>query len=142
MNKKPVSSAELAKALADKLRRLLGQVEWLPASGVLCCESLSNISHLRPTIPTGDTKQGTEILQSVPSNGVWLYWSWPPLHGAVKRGQKDVAKCILKTGADLNATSDLHQTPVDLAVKLDHGQLVTSTPTIIYFPICPRVTPS
>ena len=29
MNKKPISPAELEKALADKLRSLLGQVEWL-----------------------------------------------------------------------------------------------------------------
>jgi ankyrin repeat protein len=45
------------------------------------------------------------------------------LHVAAKRGRKNVVAAILDAGADVSATSDMHQTPLDLALKYGHSDV-------------------
>jgi ankyrin repeat protein len=49
-----------------------------------------------------------------------LAYAWTPLHVAAKRGNREVVAAILEAGADINATSEMHQTPLDIALKHDH----------------------
>jgi ankyrin repeat protein len=52
-----------------------------------------------------------------PKGETRLYRGFTPLHNAVKGGNKDVVEAILEAGADINATTELHQTPLDLALR-------------------------
>src|SRR5262249_21293429 len=54
--------------------------------------------------------------------GRWVK-GWTPLHVAAKRGKKDVVMAILESGADINATTEMHQTPLDVALSHDQKQL-------------------
>ena len=40
------------------------------------------------------------------------------MHVAVKSAKKKVVVAILSAGADINAMTDMHETPLDLAVRL------------------------
>jgi ankyrin repeat protein len=42
------------------------------------------------------------------------------LHVAVKGGNKDLVEAILDAGADINATTEMHQSPLDLALRYGH----------------------
>lgn len=80
-----------------------------------------NTKKLRQAIKTDDPTQVTEILRAASKEKVQFANGWTPLHTAVKRGNKTVVAAILETGADINATTEKYQTPLDLALKHDHS---------------------
>lgn len=47
-----------------------------------------------------------------------------PLHWAVQKGFKNIAKLLLRNGADPSATSKFLKTPITLAVESDQNDLV------------------
>ena len=79
-----------------------------------------NIKKLRQAIKAADVTQVTEILRAAPKEEIRLAYDWTPLHVAAKRGNKDVVAAILEARADINATSEMHQTPLDIALQYDH----------------------
>ncbi len=78
---------------------------------------------LRRAIQAGDVPQVTEILRTYPREEARWRNGWTPLHVAVKHGSKNVVAAILELGADINATTDMHQAPLDVALNNYHGQL-------------------
>src|SRR5689334_13497876 len=78
-----------------------------------------NIKTLRRAINSGDAKQVAELLRESSVEDVRLANGWTPLHVAVKRGHKDVVAAMIEARLDVNATTDMHQTPLDLALNLD-----------------------
>jgi ankyrin len=79
-----------------------------------------NTKELRRAINLGDAKQVGEILRASPTQNIRLANDWTPLHVAGKRGSKDVAAAILDAGADVNATTGMLQTPLDVAILNDN----------------------
>ena len=79
-----------------------------------------NTKHLRRAINTGDAKQVSEILRAASTRDIRLANEWTPLHVTAKRGSKDVAAAILDAGADINATTGMLQTPLDVALLNDN----------------------
>src|SRR6266702_7625341 len=79
-----------------------------------------NTKKLRQAIKTADTARIKEILRDAPKEEIRLAYDWTPLHVAAKRGNRDVVAAILEASTDINATSEMHQTPLDIALKHDH----------------------
>lgn len=79
-----------------------------------------NTKNLRRAINTGDAKQVSEILRPASAKDIRLANGWTPLHVTAKRGKKDTAAAILDAGADINATSGMLQTPLDVALLNDN----------------------
>jgi ankyrin repeat protein len=79
-----------------------------------------NTKQLRRAINSGDAKQVGEILRASSTPNIQLANDWSPLHVAAKRGSRDVAAAILDAGADLNATTGMLQTPLDVALLNDN----------------------
>jgi len=79
-----------------------------------------NTKKLRKAINSADTAQVKEILRDAAKEEIRLAYEWTPLHVAAKRGNIDVVAAIIDAGADINATSDMHQTPLDIALKQGH----------------------
>jgi ankyrin repeat protein len=82
-----------------------------------------NTKKLRQAIKAADIKQLTEILREDPKGELRLYGGFTPLHVAVKGGNKDVVEAILDAGADINATTEMHQSPLDLAQRFGHKRV-------------------
>lgn len=83
-----------------------------------------NTKKLRRAINIGDAKQVSEILRAASIRDIRLANAWTPLHVTAKRGNKDVAAAILDAGADINATSGMLQTPLDVALLNDNKPVV------------------
>jgi ankyrin repeat protein len=77
-----------------------------------------NTKILRRAINSGDAKQVAELLRESPLKDVHLANGWRPIHVAVRRGHKHVVAAMIETGVDLNGTTDMHETPLDLAIRL------------------------
>jgi len=76
-----------------------------------------NTKQLRPAIKIGDAKLVAEILHAAPKERVSFYHGWTLLHVAAKCGNPEVAAVIVAAGAAVNAITDLHQRPFDIAMK-------------------------
>lgn len=79
-----------------------------------------NTKNLRRAINSANVVEVTEILRASPKEDFRFANGWTPVHTAVKRGNRDIVAAIVELGADLNATTDMLQTPLDLAVKHGH----------------------
>ncbi len=80
-----------------------------------------NTNKLRQAIKVGDIKQLTEMLREDPKGKLRLRGGFSPLHVAAKAGNKDVVEAVLDAGSDINATTEMHQTPLDLAQRYGTG---------------------
>jgi ankyrin repeat protein len=78
---------------------------------------------LRRAIKTSDARQVTELMRAAPTKDIRLTKGWTPLHVAVRGGNKDVVSAILAAGADINALTDMYQTPLDVAQLHGHKRL-------------------
>ncbi|KAH8023510.1 hypothetical protein HPB51_014759 [Rhipicephalus microplus] len=71
----------------------------------------------------GETEEVRQLMTSgAPFTTDWLRMT--PLHWAVERGHLEVIKCLLKWGADMNATNKFEKTPLDIALDNDYVEVV------------------
>src|ERR1035438_4511089 len=75
-----------------------------------------NKKPLRRALKLGNAKEVAEILRGAPKEHVRLTKGWTPLHVAVRLGKLDVVQAVLNAGGDVNATTDMLQTPLDVAL--------------------------
>ena len=47
-----------------------------------------------------------------------------PLHVAITHGQTDAAGCLIRLGADVDATNDEHQTPLHIAASMGNDEII------------------
>jgi len=84
-----------------------------------------NTKKLRTAIKTANIPLLKEILASEPKNKIRLYHDWTPLHTAVKLGNREVVAAIIEAGVDVNATTDMYATSLDIALEHGHEKVAT-----------------
>ena len=75
-----------------------------------------NKKTLRRALKLGNAKEVAEILRGAPKEHIRLTKGWTPLHVAVRFGKQDVIQAVLDAGGNVNATTDMLQTPLDVAL--------------------------
>lgn len=82
---------------------------------------MANIKTLRYAIKAGDIAALEDMLRSGLKAELRLRLAqWTPLHLAAKTGKPEVISLFLKHGADINAESELRETPLDIAEHFEH----------------------
>jgi len=82
-----------------------------------------NTVKLRKAIKAGNLGEVKELLQGANINEIRLVHGWTSLHFAAKHGTPDVAAAILEYGAEINTTTDMWQTALDIAIGLKKSEL-------------------
>ena len=51
------------------------------------------------------------------------HYPWPLLHVATENGPKEIVELLIAKDADVNAKSEIHGTPLDMAIKYKHTEI-------------------
>jgi len=49
---------------------------------------------------------------------------WSPLHASVEQGFFEVSQLLIGVGSNINLRNEIHETPIYIAVKNKHDQLI------------------